>query len=150
MWYKRLRRPWRNLESRRHLLHHAKDREGDDSSERAVTREQLFWSSIRTPRGSLLSIKTPCLPMYYIQYSIYSILNQYWINIQYQYQYGLILILNIDKSTAFTYSYGARRAIRQSTPNIQWSTWWNRNPCTSFQWEGGWGYPSRGRFGYVR
>jgi hypothetical protein len=38
--------------------------------------------------------------MYYIQYSVFSVLNQYSINIQYQYQYGPILILNIDKSTA--------------------------------------------------
>jgi hypothetical protein len=45
MWYKRLKRlrtPWQNLESSRHLLHHAKDHEGDGSGERAVAREQLF------------------------------------------------------------------------------------------------------------
>ena len=35
---KRLRRPWQNLESSQHLLHHAKDYEGDDSGERAVAR----------------------------------------------------------------------------------------------------------------
>jgi hypothetical protein len=41
-----VRRPWQNLESSPHPLHYAKDREGDDSSERAVVRavvrEQLF------------------------------------------------------------------------------------------------------------
>src|SRR6266704_2577540 len=86
MWYERLRRPWRNLESRRHLLHHAKDREGDDSSERAVAREQLFWSSTR-PRGGGGAYFQLKHHAYYVLYSIFnifnieSILNQYSISI---------------------------------------------------------------------
>ena len=44
-----------NLESVRHLLHHAKDYEGDDSSEGAVAREQpresSYFEALLEPQG---------------------------------------------------------------------------------------------------
>jgi hypothetical protein len=67
--------------SSRHLLHHAKDHEDDDSSEGAVAREQpresSYFEALQEPRGvggrSLLSIKTPCLlcTIFNIQYFQY-------------------------------------------------------------------------------